>query len=196
MAKLAVADTGGALNELIKHFRGPDVADQVEPLVGHDVVITHDGKLLFAYAADQSTLTAARSAIEGVLREDGITATVRVGHWDEELDEWRQTDPPLTEDEARRQQLAERDAETVQTRTMVAKAGREIRAEFEQTMKNWADKLGLECNIVEHPHLLVTQVAFSVTGPRYKLDEFARGLTAEEWALIRTQRWGTTLGAL
>jgi hypothetical protein len=46
----------------------------------------------------------------------------------------------------------------------------------------------LECAIIEHPHLLTTQVAFTVTGPKRKIDEFSRGLTAEEWATIRTER--------
>jgi hypothetical protein len=64
-----------------------------------------------------------------------------------------------------------------------------IRAEFEQSMREWADRLGLECTIVEHPHILRTQVAFTVTGPKGKIDEFARGLRAEEWETIRAERW-------
>ncbi len=63
-----------------------------------------------------------------------------------------------------------------------------IRAEFEQSIREWAEKLQLQCTIVEHPHLLTTQVAFTVTGPKHKIDEFARGLRAEEWQTIRTER--------
>ena len=63
-----------------------------------------------------------------------------------------------------------------------------IRVEFEETMRDWADRLGLQCAIVEHPHLLTTQVAFTVTGPKRKIDEFSRGLRAEEWQTIRTER--------
>jgi hypothetical protein len=70
---------------------------------------------------------------------------------------------------------------------MVASAGGMVREEFEQTMLDWAARLGLRCSIVEHPHMLSTQVAFTVTGSRRKIDEFAAGLTAEGRAMIRTE---------
>ncbi len=54
-------------------------------------------------------------------------------------------------------------------------------------MLEWAAKLGVECKIIEHPHLLTTQVAFTVTGPRRKVEEFSQGLGAEERATIRTE---------
>jgi hypothetical protein len=70
---------------------------------------------------------------------------------------------------------------------MVISSGKMIRAEVEQTMRGWAAKLGLQVEVVEHPHLLTTQVAFTVTGSRRKLDEFAEGLRAEELATMRTE---------
>ena len=82
---------------------------------------------------------------------------------------------------------ADHDAEAIETRTMVASAGKLIRAQLEQSMRDWADRLGVECKIVEHPHLLTTQVGFTVTGPRRRIDEFAQGLAAEERATIRTE---------
>jgi hypothetical protein len=51
-----------------------------------------------------------------------------------------------------------------------------------------AGELGIECKIVEHPHLLTSQVAFTVTGPRRKLDEFCDGLRAEGLATLRFGR--------
>ncbi|MGO9320808.1 MAG: hypothetical protein ACLQBY_08420 [Solirubrobacteraceae bacterium] len=186
-AELEVPEASGALHEIIGRLRGPDVVKEVEATVPHDVVITHDGKLLFAYAADEATLTAARSAIEGVLARDGIRARVRVSHWDDELEKWRQSDPPPTAEEKRIEDEAERDADAIETRTLVVSSGRMIRAELQQSMRDWADKLGLECTIIEHPHLLTTQLAFTVTGPKHKIDEFSRGLRAEERATIRTE---------
>jgi len=187
-AELDVEDTRGALHDLIGRLRGPDnMVKEVEATVSHDVVITHDGRLLFAYAASAAGLAAARSAIEDVLRRDGIKAGVRVSHWDDELDDWRQTDPPATAQEKLAEDAADRDADAIETRTMVATSGKLIRAEFEQTMRDWADRLGVECKIIEHPHLLTTQVAFTVTGPRRKLDEFSQGLIAEGWATTRTE---------
>jgi hypothetical protein len=186
-AELQVPDTGGALHELIGRLRGPDVVKEIEARVSHDVVVTHDGKLLFAYAAGQATLASARSEIAQILAGDGIQASVRVSHWDDESEKWRQTDPPLTVEEQQSEAVAERDANAPETRTLVVSSGKMIRAEFEQSIREWADKLELQCAIVEHPHLLTTQVAFTVTGPKHKVEEFARGLRAEEWRTIRTE---------
>ncbi len=43
---------------------------EVQAAIPHDVVLTHDGKLLFAYAMDQEKITAARDALESVLSQD------------------------------------------------------------------------------------------------------------------------------
>ncbi len=187
-AELEVADAGGALRELLGRLRGPDVVGEVEAAVPDDVVITHDGKLLFAYAAQEATLATARSAIEAVLARDAIKASVRVSHWDDELGKWRQTDPPPTESERQLEASAERDAEAIETRTLVVSAGKMVRAEFEQSTREAADKLDLEYSIMEHPHLLTAQLAFTVTGPKRKVDEFSAGLLAEERMTIRTER--------
>jgi hypothetical protein len=187
-AELHGVEARGALADLVGRMRGPDVVKEIEATVPHDVVVTHDGKLLFAYAADEGTLAAARSAIEEVLRRDGIEASVRMSHWDDDREQWRQTDPPLSAEEQQADDAAERDAEAIETRTLVASSGKMIRAEFEQTMREWADRLSLQCAIVEHPHLLTTQVAFTVTGPKGKIDEFSRGLRAEELQTIRAER--------
>jgi len=167
---------------------GSEVVHEVQAAIPHDVVLTHDGKLLFAYAVDQETITAARRALESVLSHDEIKASIYISHWDEELDAWRQIDPPSTGSERVQEEAAVRDAETIETRTLVASSGKMIRAEFEQSMLAWAGKLGVQCTIFEHPHLLTTQVGFTVTGPKRKLDEFAEGLKAEEAATIRTER--------
>jgi len=97
-------------------------------------------------------------------------------------------DPPLSGEAKRAEEASERDAQRVESRTMVASTGRSIRAEVEQTMREWAEKLGLDCEVIEHPHLLTNQVAFTVTGPKRKIDEFAEGLRAEEVATMRTER--------
>jgi hypothetical protein len=186
--ELDAEDAGGSVHGLFGRFRGPNIDRELAAKVSHEVVVTHDGRLLFAYAADEAHLKAARSAIEEVLRADGIGASVRVSVWDEQLDEWRQTDPPLAGEEKRVAEAAARDGQAVETRMLVASSGKQLREELEQSMLNWADELGVECKIVEHPHLLTSQVGFTVTGPRRKLDEFAQGLAAEEAATIRTER--------
>jgi|CZKG01.1.fsa_nt_gi hypothetical protein len=187
-AELDTPAPGGVLRDLIGRLRGDeDLAEQIESELSRDVVVTHDGHLLFAYAATQQALGAAREAIAGVLRRDGVAARVRLSHWDDERDRWQQTDPPPSHEEAAVQAVGDRAEDSVETRTMVASSGRLVRAEFEQTMREWASKLGLQCEVIEHPHLLSTQVGFTVTGPRRKIDEFAQGLRAEGWAMVRTE---------
>lgn len=183
-ADLDVENKAGALSHLLRSIRSGEVGAEVPD----DVAITHDDNLLFAYAASKAAMTTTRAVIEAVVRRDGVKAIINVSHWDEDLDEWVQVDPPLTGTAERSQQAAVRDAEKSESRTMVASTGKLIRAEVEQTMREWADKLNLQCEIVEHPHLLTTQVAFTVTGPRRKVDEFAAGLKAEELATLRTER--------
>ena len=188
--KTTIDDTAehGALDRVLGRFRGPDVASEVGDAVSDDVVVTHDGKLLFAYAASEQALAAARGAIEGVLSRDSLKANIVVSRWDEERDEWLQTDPPLAAEQIAAARAAEQADDVVETRTMVAVAGRSIRAEFEQTMLGWAERLGLTCEIVEHPHLLSTQVAFTVTGQKHRINEFAQGLSAEGASTMRTER--------
>jgi hypothetical protein len=187
----SVGGGGGGAGHLFGRLRGggdPDVIHELETAMPHDVVLTHDGKLLFAYAANEAAITATRRAIEGVLTRENLRGSIFVSHWDDELDSWRQTDPPPSAAEALREEAFERDAETVQTRTLVASSGKLIRAEFEQSLLAFAEQLGVQCTILEHPHLLTTQVGFTVTGPKRKLDEFAAGLKAEEAATIRAER--------
>jgi hypothetical protein len=187
------ADLGGpearhGLHGLIGRLRDPDLHREAEAAVPDDVVVTHDGGVLFAYAASEPSLRAARAAIEGVLAKDGIAASIRVSHWDDEHQRWRQVDPQASPDERRREQEADRAAEAVETRTLVATSGKLVRADFEQSMLAWAQRLGLECRIIEqHPHLLSTQVGFTLTGPKGQIDEFARGLDAEGWAFVRAE---------
>jgi hypothetical protein len=187
-ARLDAEDRRSKLDRILERVRGPAIVKEVGEVVPHDVAVTHDGNLLFAYAASEASLSTARRAIEAALRNDGIKADILISHWSERYDEWLQVDPPLTGEAKRKREAIERADEHVESRTMVASAGKEIRGEMEQTMREWADKLGLRCEVIEHPHLLTTQVAFTVTGPKRKIDEFAEGLRAEEVATMRTER--------
>jgi hypothetical protein len=186
-ASLDVDEPRASLQALVQRLRGKDVASEVKHAVPDDVVITHDGSELFAYAADEALLATARNALEDVLRQDGVTARIRISHWDDELDDWSQADPPASAAEQNARTATMRSAEQVETRTVVASAGKLIRAEFEQSLRDWASRLGVDCELVEHPHLLATQVAFTVTGPRRKVEEFIAGVRAEENATIRAE---------
>jgi len=171
----------GALRSLVGRMRGPDPVQDAEKAVAEDVVVTHDGARLFAYAAGREAIERARTAIEAALERDGASASLTLTCWDPEREEWRDPDAPAPPPAA-----LEAEAEPV-TRTYVATLGKWVREEFEQSMRDAAGRLGLSCEIVEHPHLLSTQAAFTVTGPARRVDEFERGMRAEERATIRTE---------
>lgn len=186
-AELDAEDRRGVLDGLLGRLRGgTDVVEEIEARLPHDVVLTHDGNLLFAYAASEEEIRAAGAVIRRVLQAEGVHARIVLSHWDEELDEWVQVDPPPSPEEVRRERAAARDLEAVETRTLVASAGNLVRPSFEQSLSEWAQKLGLECKITEHPHLLTTQVLFTCTGPRRKIDEFAKALRAEGTTTLRS----------
>jgi hypothetical protein len=173
-------DDHRALHAFVEHLRDPEVLREVRAAVDEDVVITHDGDRLFAYASGRGGIEQARRTIEAVLARDGMHAELSLSHFSGEVDEWVDPDAPAAPDAGTR-------AAGPETRTLVAVVGRMIREELEQSMRSWADQLGLRCEIVEHPHLLSSQVAFTVTGSPRKLDEFAAGLSAEERRTILTE---------
>lgn len=176
-------DGHGLLHAFVERMRDPAVLTELRAAVPEAVVITHDGSRLFAYAAGRSTIDGARAAIESVLEKDGLPATLSLSHFSEQLDEW--VDP---DDHTPAEREREAAALAPESRTLVALVGKEIREEVEQSMRSWADRLGLRLEIVEHPHLLDSQVAFTVNGPARKVDEFAAGLAAEQRQTIRTER--------
>jgi hypothetical protein len=178
-------DAGQGLDRLLRRVRGEGglVESEVRAAVTDDVVVTHDGRLLFAYAAGPSALSAARRAVEDSLHGDGHASKIVVSHWNSGLDQWQRIDPPP--DGASVADPGPRDDSSVTTRTLVCTAGKVVRETLERSMLERARELGVECSIVEHPHLLTTQVAFTVTGPRRKLNEFREGLAAEGFATMR-----------
>jgi hypothetical protein len=181
-------DRDAAASGVLRRFRGPDVVHDAQAAVGADVVLTHNDSALFAYSPDLDALRTARAALEEALRRDGVTATVAISRWEDDLGDWVQVEPPLDADASAAHEQAVRDAHAPVTETFVVEVGKEIRSEFENSMLAWAERLGLSCEIVEHPHLLHVQVAFTVSGAKRAVDEFRAGLGAEERATIRTER--------
>ena len=67
----------------------------------------------------------------------------------------------------------------------MAVTGRLIRKPFERQMVGYAQSIGLECEVVEHPHLLSTQIALTVIGAHNDVAAFARYLKSEAQASSR-----------
>ena len=158
-----------------RHFE-----DELEPLISHAVVLSYDNDTLFAYANTQEEIMRARAAVEHELASDGLSATLLISHWDPELGDlgdWHQVDPPLDADglghevrERDQHTLEEARGERVETRTVAITSGKMVRNWFETTVADEAREAGVELSIVEHPHLLTTQIAFTLTGPTAKVD--------------------------
>ncbi len=142
-----------------------------------DVVLSRDDNTLFVYAMHRESLASARAAVEQVLLRAGLTGTIAVSHWDPHALRWRQVDPPPPEAELRREQElleAERSGADAATQTVVCTIGRLIRKPFEQEVLSFAEQEGLRCELVEHPHLLSSQVVFTVTGEPERVEQFVR----------------------
>jgi hypothetical protein len=154
---------------------------EVKSRVGDDVVLSYDDDTLFAYTNTRAAIDRARRAIEAQLAADGAAATLQISHWDEAISEWHQLEPPLAEREFERE--AKRDHEDfeasearIETRTVAITSGRVVRNWFETTVADEARAAGVELSIVERPHLLTTQLAFTLTGPTAKVDEVIASL--------------------
>jgi hypothetical protein len=153
------------LEPLLRRFRAHELVASGGPSeLPRNVVVTHHGPLLFAYGA-----------------------TPIVSHWDDALQTWRQIAPPAPVAPVHADRPAVAEAKGAVTQTLVCSAGRLVRQLVEQTTLDRAAKLGLRCTIREHPHLLTTQVAFTVTGPSAVIDELRRDLKTEAWATIRAE---------
>ena len=164
---------------LIHRHRHSKLLSDLDAAVSERVVITHDGERLFAYAPDREAIEAAGRAIETALSEDGVQVELTLSRWDRGVDEW--VDPNAAAPSSG-------PVGGEQSRTLVALVGKEIRGEFERSLERYASELGIACTITEHPHLLSSQVSFTIVGTPRKLDEFAAGLAAEERQTIRTER--------
>lgn len=183
------ADLDGLLDRVRED---PDQLERdARAALSDEVVLTHDGNTFFAYAVSEQALQNARTAIESVLHREQRKGRIVVSHWEESLRTWLQIDPPLTatqEEQLHKALAAERSGAKSgkpETRTVMCVIGKLIRKSFEGQMLAFAQSIDLQCAIVEHPHLLSTQVAFEVTGPQSSVDEFDRYLKNEAKATAR-----------
>jgi len=185
----------GALERLVGavHDEFSRAAADAQAAVGGSVAITHDGHRLFGYASEQQALAAAREAIESACGHHGLKASFATSHWDAELDRWRRVDPPETDAEMQTAHAEEVDAERIETQTLVCDVGATLRPSLEEAMGEWAEQMGLQCELVEHPHLLTTQVAVKVTGPHGGIERFRAALKTSAWNSIRADGFGTGL---
>jgi hypothetical protein len=186
-----IADARGLTARLreARHFER-----ELEPLIGHDVVLSADDEKLFAYANSREAIDETRRALEQQLASEDRGAVISVSHWDDRDREWLQVDPPPgpQELERERRQEEEHDAELARearivTRTVAITSGKMARNWFETTVADEARELGVELSIVEHPHLLKTQIVFTLTGPAGKVEEVIADMQDRAGAATRLE---------
>jgi hypothetical protein len=168
---------------------------ELEPLISDHVVLSYDDDTVFAYAPTRVAIDEARRAVDNQLQRDGLTAVSVVSCWDDDLGDdgdWRQVEPEPDEG-VRALEEAERDeherhearAARIETRTLAISLGKIVKGYFVSTVADEAREAGVELSLVEHPHLLTTQVAFTLTGPRGKIDTIIADLKARENSVMR-----------
>jgi hypothetical protein len=167
---------------------------ELEPLIGHDVVLSSDDEKLFAYANTKEAVEETRRALEHQLASEERNAVISISHWDDHDFEWLQVDPPPEpqELEHEQEQEQEHDAELarearVVTRSVAITSGKMARNWFETTVADEARELGVELSIVEHPHLLKTQIVFTLTGPAGKVEEVIADMQDRAGAATRLE---------
>jgi hypothetical protein len=158
------------------------------------VVLDRDDETLFAYANTRAAIDETRRAIERVLADDDVSAGVTLSHWDGATSDWRQIEPSPDAAELAREAEEDREnaaavqlAGTIVTRTVAETAGKLVRNFFETTVANEARARGVKLSIVEHPHLLTTQIAFTLTGPSEAVDEVIVDLQARAQGITRIE---------
>lgn len=185
----------------VAHGTHPDdLRRELRASIPEDVVLTHDGRAFFLYATTQEALNDASAAIELATRQQPLAKPPCISHWEDDLARWLQVDPPVDEQQAqapgrvsepRGDQKQTQDAsgqageeqepdphrgEPHAERALACVVGRLIRKSFEAEMREVAASLALDCDIVEHPHLLDTQVLFNVRGSPADIRAFQSSL--------------------
>jgi hypothetical protein len=155
---------------------------ELDSVVAADVVVSHNGDTLFAYANTRESIDGARRAIEARLAQGGVAADVDVSRWDGAGARWVDPDAPPADAPA-----PGSPSDPIVTRTFVESAGRLVRNLVETTVAADARERGVELSIVEHPHLLRTQLAFTLTGPASQVDGVIADIEAGAMRLTRIE---------
>ena len=171
----AAFDVPNGVTDVFERLRSRErfLGSEVGGLLPFGVVLSRRDDALFVYASSRSGIDGARLAIERVARAIGLSAELRVGRWDEGLREWRQIDPPLTGREHELDDARAREASRQETRELSCLVGRLDRPLVEGPLLDFAQRRGLDCTVEEKRRLFSVRLTFSVSGPAYKVDEFA-----------------------
>jgi hypothetical protein len=171
----AAFDVPNGVADVFERLRGRDrvLGSEVGGLLPVGVVLSHRDDVLFVYASTRSGIEGARMTVERAAQAAGLSADVSVSRWSGGLRAWRQVDPPLTGPEHEQDDPREREAMREEARELSCLVGRLDRPLVERQILNFAQRQGLVCTVEEKGGLLSVRLMFSVSGPAFKLDEFA-----------------------
>lgn len=191
----AAFDVPNGVADVFERLRGRDrvLGSEVGGLLPFGAVLSRRNDALFVYASSRSGIDGARLAIERVARAIGLSPDLRVGRWDEGLREWRQVDPPLAGREHELDDARAGEAIRQETRELSYLVGRLDRPLVEGPLLDFAQRRGLDCAVEERNRLLSVRLTFSVTGPAYKIDEFA---DHARYVVKSNQNWFTRTTSL
>lgn len=167
-------DDAKAAGAVFDRLRGHEkvLGSEVGGVLPFGAVLSHDDDTLFVYASTRSGVDSARRAINGVLHTVGDRADLRISHWDEDVGEWCQVEPPLSGEEQELADAHAREARRHETRTLSCIVGRLDRTLVEGPILDFAQRRGLDCAVEREGHVFSLHLTFSVSGPAFKVSEF------------------------
>jgi hypothetical protein len=171
----AAFDNAKGVGDVLERLRRREtvLGSEVGGLLPLGVVLTRHGDVLFAYASARSSdINSTQRAIERVAHAAGLSAEVRVSHWDGQVRAWRQVNPPLSGREREVDEARARDAMRHETHELSFLVGRLNRVLVEGLVLDLARHRGLDCAVEEERRLLRVRLTFSVSGPAFKVDQF------------------------
>jgi hypothetical protein len=96
---------------LRERLRALSLDDEARDRLGTDVVVTRDGSRLFAYTSTEEQASEAERVIRELVRDEELTADIRVTRWHPVAEEWRDASQPLPTTPAdEEREYAEREA--------------------------------------------------------------------------------------
>ena len=96
---------------LRERLRALSLDDEARERLGTDVVVTRDGSRLFAYTSTEEQASEAERVIRELVRDEELTADIRVTRWHPVAEEWRDASQPLPTTPAdEEREYAEREA--------------------------------------------------------------------------------------
>jgi hypothetical protein len=80
---------------LRERLRALNLDDEARERLGRSIVVTRDGSRLFAYTATEEQAREAERVIAELMRDEELTADIRITRWHPVAEEWRDASLPL-----------------------------------------------------------------------------------------------------